>query len=318
MWKKVLRIQRKFLIAVLTTGAIGVLALTLAAFFGTSGHTLELLSNLRIPLMLVSAILTICILALRALWAVTLPLVSLVINFALILPYYLPDPTPPVLPDKLNICTINIWGSHNKHLDRVIGFIKEKHPDIVCIDEYTHAWMLNAKAALPDYPYTFVEGVSGGAAVLSRVPIERIPAVGGNGLRRYGVRGVVRLGDKEVLLMAVHPPNPLRRKNEKTRNLEFEQLAKEAHESKRPVILIGDMNATAWSPYFQRLVDESGLRDSEKGHGIQPTWCELMILPMVPIDHCLTSKSLVVTSREIGPDVGSDHLPVCVVVQPVK
>lgn len=313
-----MKIQRQVLIAVLTTGAAALLALTLAAFFGTHGHRLELLSNLRIPLMLASVVLTVGILALRALWAVALPVLSLVINVALIVPYYLPDIKPPVGSAKLSIATINIYGFRNKQYERVIGFIKEKHPDVVCFDEYTRDWMQHARAALPEYDYTFVEGVSGGAAVLSRVPIERVPPLGGNGERRYGVRGIVHLGGREVLLMAVHPPNPIKRKNEKARNQEFERLATEARDSKLPVIIIGDMNATAWSPYFQRLVDESGLHDSEKGFGIQPTWCELMLLPMVPIDHCLTSKDLVVTRREVGPDVGSDHLPVCVDIQPVK
>jgi len=52
-----------------------------------------------------------------------------------------------------------------------------------------------------------------------------------------------------------------------------------------------------------------------KGSGLQlaanawkPTWRVSSPLA-IAIDHALTSKSLVITAREIGPGVGSDHRP---------
>ncbi len=84
-----------------------------------------------------------------------------------------------------------------------------------------------------------------------------------------------------------------------------------------PKLLIGDLNCGPWSPAFAHLL-ASGLRDSEQGFGPQPSWParkgrvieNLSILPLVPIDHVLTSDDVCIINREVGPAMNSDHLPV--------
>jgi endonuclease/exonuclease/phosphatase (EEP) superfamily protein YafD len=168
------------------------------------------------------------------------------------------------------------------------------------------------RVALPDYQYQFNEGVAGGAAVFSRVPIERQATADAPYTRRFGVRGVVHFGKEDLLIIAEHPPDPLRRTRAVLRNAEFERLANELHGLNKPVVVIGDLNATPWSPYFENLLERGGLHDSELGFGVQPTWNKWMVLPMVPIDHCLANGLVAITNRDVGPDVGSDHLPLCV------
>jgi endonuclease/exonuclease/phosphatase (EEP) superfamily protein YafD len=76
--------------------------------------------------------------------------------------------------------------------------------------------------------------------------------------------------------------------------------------------LLGDLNVTPWSPYFQELLAATGLRDSARGWGLQPSWPTMSLLLRVPIDHCLISPELHVTERTLGPDIGSDHFPLLV------
>jgi endonuclease/exonuclease/phosphatase (EEP) superfamily protein YafD len=82
------------------------------------------------------------------------------------------------------------------------------------------------------------------------------------------------------------------------------------------VIVVGDFNSTPWDRDFRRALDTKGLLNSQSGFGVQPTWPS--ILPAflrIPIDHCLHSPSFVTRQREVGPNIGSDHLPIFVELQ---
>lgn len=92
----------------------------------------------------------------------------------------------------------------------------------------------------------------------------------------------------------------------------FAQLPRYVHRAASPVLLLGDLNVSPWSPYFRRLLRESGLRDSSQGRGVRPTWPTFNPLMLIPIDHCLYSPGIAIVNRQTGPHVGSDHFPVIV------
>lgn len=80
------------------------------------------------------------------------------------------------------------------------------------------------------------------------------------------------------------------------------------------VVLLGDLNLTPFAPAFDRLIAQSGLRDT----GILPAerprtspWISTWWLAGIglPIDHAFVSAGVGIVSRRIGPDIGSDHLP---------
>jgi endonuclease/exonuclease/phosphatase (EEP) superfamily protein YafD len=96
------------------------------------------------------------------------------------------------------------------------------------------------------------------------------------------------------------------------RNVQLRGLASLAGQSKGMMILIGDLNVTPWSPDYARLIRDSGLRDARRGHGILPTWPTFFPLMMIPLDHCLISPTLAVSDIRLGPNIGSDHLPLIV------
>ncbi|PSP16260.1 MAG: hypothetical protein BRC58_09500 [Cyanobacteria bacterium QS_8_64_29] len=77
-----------------------------------------------------------------------------------------------------------------------------------------------------------------------------------------------------------------------------------------------------WSPYYQKLVDGTGLINTRKGFGIFPTWPTAnnpLGLPgfaarllSIPIDHCLVTSELQVVQTRALSSVGSDHRPIAV------
>jgi endonuclease/exonuclease/phosphatase (EEP) superfamily protein YafD len=215
----------------------------------------------------------------------------------------------PATAAKLTLVAANVWGAHNKDPERFISFIRDTHPDVFCIEEDTPQWLSKLRNGLPDYHYSFDEGISGGSAIFSKIPIEQIAASPGKHQKRYGVRGEFLFGGQKVLLVASHPPAPDNRTKWNLRNEELARLADDVTLSQIPVLVAGDLNSTPWSGYFQRLMETANLEDSEIGHGVQPSWSTRMPLPLVPIDHCVYTKQMGVITRRIGPNFGSDHLP---------
>jgi endonuclease/exonuclease/phosphatase (EEP) superfamily protein YafD len=232
-------------------------------------------------------------------------------NALLMLPLCLPRaPASYKLGSELTIVTANLYGVNNRQYARTLAYIKQNHSDIVCLNEITANWTQNLRDNLPDYKYYFDEGMSGGSAILSKIPIEQQLPVQGKHVRRYGVRGCVLIGDRKLLLIAERPPAPIPSKKAPLRNRELATLAREIPQATGPVVVIGDLNVSPWSAHFQTLLRHSGLTDSALGYGVILTWSTKMFMPLVPIDHSLTTPDLVLTQRHVGPDLGSDHLPV--------
>jgi endonuclease/exonuclease/phosphatase (EEP) superfamily protein YafD len=76
--------------------------------------------------------------------------------------------------------------------------------------------------------------------------------------------------------------------------------------------VLGDLNVSPWSWHFRRLVRESGLRDSMRGWGVQPSWPTFNPLLRIPLDHALHSPGIRIADRQTGRRVGSDHYPLVI------
>ncbi|MBM4022425.1 MAG: hypothetical protein FJ284_09335 [Planctomycetes bacterium] len=109
--------------------------------------------------------------------------------------------------------------------------------------------------------------------------------------------------------MAAHPPPPLSADWTDHRDRQLAAIGRLAVEETLPVIVAGDLNTTPWSHGFRTLVTHR-LRDSAIGWGVQATWNARVLVPRLPIDHLLVPPEIGVHSRSVGPDLGSDHLPV--------
>jgi Uncharacterized protein conserved in bacteria len=211
---------------------------------------------------------------------------------------------------ELKVVQINVWAVKNKHYSDSIKVIRKHDPDVVGIVELSRDWKRKLAKELKDYPYVAVEERFGGLAIYSRYPLEGTQVLSSGNIERPRIKTTLLLPEQKVTLILAHVARPKR--NYTIRNLDFKAVTAEAASAPRPMILFGDLNCTPWSAYFQKLLAQGKLRDSENGFGVQPTWSPRGWVPFVPIDHFLTSLDVKTVHREVGPDVGSDHLPVFV------
>jgi len=88
-----------------------------------------------------------------------------------------------------------------------------------------------------------------------------------------------------------------------------------------PVAVIGSLGAVRYTSGMRSLMGSTGLRDATEGSGYLSTW-PTSNLPLIggwvgiPIDVVLMSDGVTPLELVTGPDLGSDHLPVTVVVGP--
>ena len=152
-----------------------------------------------------------------------------------------------------------------------------------------------------------------GIAVFSRLPLAEagVHTLGEAGLPSLSMR--VDVGGVELTLLATHPTPPIPARRFHLRNDQLARLGELIDSSSRPLVLVGDLNMTMWSPWYRRLTGTRRLFNSRRGFGVQGSWpaCLPEFLRL-PIDHCLLSDGLSVAGCSLGPDIGSDHLPLLV------
>lgn len=253
------------------------------------------------------------------------------LNLSQIAPYYLPGPpTPPITgQQKITLLHCNLFGLINRNPQRFIQTVRAVKPDMFDVVEYNELWRNNLESSgiLDAYPYRVA--ARGNMALYSKLPLShaRITfAVPGQKVaNQANIIAQFTLNRQPVTILVAHPASPIR-----PSHLQWLQQSFHAWEIERKrlgpnLIIVGDLNTSPWSVEFKQLLQDTGLRDSQLGFGIQPSWPILLpqlgvkvypnwltMLLRVPIDHVLVSPNITVLSRQTGPFVGSDHLPVII------
>ena len=117
----------------------------------------------------------------------------------------------------------------------------------------------------------------------------------------------ISVAPRPIALVAFGTDSPTtpERANRRDRALNAAARWSSAHSDRR--VVMGDFNATPWSPSFRRLLHDGGLSDSLDGYGLQVSWPESNPLLRIPIDHALLGPGLAATDRGTGPSFGSQH-----------
>jgi endonuclease/exonuclease/phosphatase (EEP) superfamily protein YafD len=126
----------------------------------------------------------------------------------------------------------------------------------------------------------------------------------------------LRWNEEEVRLLALHTMQPAGLGVSEIRDRQLAEVTEWVASGNRPTIVVGDLNATPWSFAFKDLLEDGQLIDSERGFGLQGTWRAHWSAPFrLPIDHVLHTRDFVTVRRELGPVLGSDHLPLHVALR---
>ncbi|MDF7798099.1 endonuclease/exonuclease/phosphatase family protein [Pontiellaceae bacterium B1224] len=289
----------------------GLTVATLLGFLGRLNWMLELFSHFRVQYLQIALLLAgICLWVRRNKCASALAAVA-ALNYIFILPLYLGKPSAPnTKPVRAMLMNIN---AQNGNTAQVIYAITNASPDLIVLEEVTPHWAFELSQLATNYPHHIMEPQEGcfGIMLLSRYPLAHgeIVEIGNAGVP--SIITEVHFPEGAVSVIATHPLPPITASYARERNGQLEALSAVVKQQKYPVLLIGDLNVTTWSPYFQTLVKESGLKDSMKGFGFQPSWAANFFLK-IPIDHMLHASEINIHNRQIGPDIGSDHFPVIV------
>ena len=302
-------------------------AFTLGALLGHFHWLLDVLSHFHLQY---AALLGLCLAAsllLRARILALCLLPALLVNLFLLAPFFVPrsDATAVVAssqstrqstsqsttPYTLSVMTLNVYMD-NRDYSAISDYLREEAADVVMLSENKPALMRVLKETLSDlYPHIYDESTRGtyGLALLSRYPFEAARSVP---LGRRGRRliEVTLRGQTPVTLFGAHPLPPLGSRWAERRNDELIAVERLIQQSAKPVVLLGDFNASPWSYPLKQLVETTGLRFANLGLGIRPTWSYQSVLLSAPIDHILVSPEWQVRAYEVGREVGSDHLPV--------
>jgi endonuclease/exonuclease/phosphatase (EEP) superfamily protein YafD len=201
--------------------------------------------------------------------------------------------------------------SSNRSFDKVAAVIRENQPDLVALVEMRDPWFAELAPALAGYEKlehgrddNFGLALYVRGSLHGRVEYfgETVPTI----VAAIETRGVT------ATVIVTHPMPPVDKWAQSAQGKHLAELAGHVTSLRGPLVLVGDLNATPWSRYFRRLVGTTGLCDSRAGFGYQGSYPASSTVLRIPIDHVLVSCDIGVRDRRIGPDVGSDHLPVIV------
>ncbi len=298
--------------------ASGLLCLiSLGSFLGKYSSILELLSHFRLVYCLAFVPFILFLLFARRWRLFLIGLMVFSINLIPAVSLFFPQKNSTVageIAGHVRVLQINLWGDRNHDTRnthaKVLSLIRRTSPDVIGFSEITPAWEQFFKVNLPDYKSQIVENRFGGIALFSRLETEALELCYFGNMHRPRIKGVLICNAVKIRFMLAHPLIPSI--GSTSRNDEFTLWAQEAKSGDGPFFLFGDLNCSPWSPYFGKLLQEGDLQDSEQGFGPQPTWNAFLLLPFVPIDHCLTNSRIRTEERKICESVGSDHLPVFV------
>lgn len=290
--------------------ASGLAAVTLAGFLGRWHWLLDLVGHFRWYWLLATLVWFAVAWRWRSRPALACLTLAAAANAAALLPYWLPPAGSVAAGDRLELVTLNVFADNRQH-DRVLAYLRRRDADVVVLIEVDAAWAAAVEALAPLYPHRVIEPRDDmfGIAVLSKLPLES-PRVEEIAAGPPVILAGLASGERGCLLVAAHPRAPITAGWSASRDAQLTALGDLAAAESRPVIVAGDLNATPWSHGFRQLVGSRGLRDSALGRGLQPTWNARRWVPQIPIDHIVVSPEVQVIARTVGPDVGSDHLPV--------
>lgn len=217
------------------------------------------------------------------------------------------------LTQTIKIACINLQSSNGQFKD-VENYIKRKNPDLIVLQEFNTHWKLSLEPKLNDFQIrlTIPRDDNFGIAVYSKLNISQLKElkIGDTGVP--SIQGDIVLGTTRARLIATHPVPPIDTWYFAHRNTQLADLGNLISELDSEVIVMGDLNTSSFSIHFKNLISKSKLIDTRRGFGLLTTWPTWFNLARTTLDHCLITKGIAVKSREVGEDIGSDHLPIFV------
>ncbi|MEW5986828.1 MAG: endonuclease/exonuclease/phosphatase family protein [Chloroflexota bacterium] len=287
---------------------------SILGFFGRFWWVFDLVSHFRLQyfgLLLINAVLF--LLGRRPRPATVAGLVAAV-NFLPLLPFLARTPREQTGDQSWRALFINV-NRYNRAYARIHTLIGRLKPDFVILAETDAGWLPEFEKLQADYPYwhgRLGSQSSSGVYLFSRIPLQNVQALDFGLTPRPLIVAQMELDGRPFTLIGAHPHSPTGPLRTARRNRQMAELAQYALAQPGEVMVMGDLNISPWSPFFQQFIRTSGLRDGRRGFGLKLTWPTIFPFLRIPIDHCLTSAGVTIHRFDTGPFIGFDHFPIVV------
>jgi endonuclease/exonuclease/phosphatase (EEP) superfamily protein YafD len=214
-------------------------------------------------------------------------------------------------PVRLRVASLNVLYTNDDY-SRVADFIQRERPDAFALLEMTAKWRQALAGLDKVYPHRYqTMGVGGrGVTFWSRLPMKDVSVLPIGVRQEPAIQATLEVQGREVRVFAVHTTWPMAPASAGRRNQQMELLAERARAVTLPLIVMGDMNITPFSPHFQQLLVDGKLRSAAEGFGWQTTWPSFFPGAGIQIDHALVNSRVSVEHFTRGASTGSDHLPI--------
>jgi endonuclease/exonuclease/phosphatase (EEP) superfamily protein YafD len=297
--------------------AFATVTLLLLSLLGGSLWIFELLTHFRVHYVVALVLCGAAMLALREWRGAAIALAAAAAAAIPTFDYLRPAGVqPPAEPERvLRALSMNV-RFRVTDLTAAARYIDASDADIVVMQEVSTSRARELARSLPSYPYAHLDSAGlTDVVVFSRWPIADATTVP---LAADGVSALsfsVQWRERPIHVLGVHLHWPLGAQEAARRNSEMAGIAALAQAQREPLLVLGDFNATPWSPHFRNMLASGGLRDCALGHGLQPTWPSQLRWFGIRIDHCLASAHWRTLDVWTGSDVYSDHRPMGVALE---
>jgi endonuclease/exonuclease/phosphatase (EEP) superfamily protein YafD len=224
--------------------------------------------------------------------------------------------TPPL---KLKILVLNVL-TVNRRYEPIIEYIQSKNPDLIALLEINQRWLQALGGILEEYPYQLHRARQNnfGIGLFSKIKPAEFQIQEFTWAKTPGIRAYFSTDSSRLVLHLTHTVPPISSLYWNLRNEHLNELAQSINSEPGIHMVFGDLNLPPYSGFFRSFLEKSGLRLGLGETIPTGTWPTGMPFLMSPVDHVLLDTSQQLRKWEIGPDMGSDHLPIFFEVDTLK
>ena len=256
---------------------LGIVGLTTLGFFTRNyGWKVyfELLSHFQLQYFSLSSISLGILIVLRRRSLFLLGLVCTVILGTQLVTWYLP-PKLLITSESSNfrVLLANV-NKQNKQYEDVLAFTRQEAPDLALFIETGNAWIRQLDTLRDTLPYASSEAIpyNFGMVMYSRYPFDAVEVMPSGEERISSLTGQISVNNQTFSWVGMHPLPPFRHNFFASRNKQLDLVGQYLQTVESPKMLIGDLNLSMWSAYYERLTRQTNLKNARKGFGILPSW----------------------------------------------
>ena len=307
--------ERRFFSRLIRLAFVAVSLATVLALFSPVYWFAELFSHFRFYYLLAQALLVLIFLHSERHVLMACTLLLAIPNAWYVVPYLTPlvlesSATADEQFDGIDVVALNVNYRNDDHAS-VREYLQSTAADVIVVSEMTAVWQAALRVLDADYPYQLGRSQPDpwGLRVYSRLPFVDSELFDLGVAGTVHARLVLESAGKQFQLFAVHLNSPTTSQRAANRSTQLAELGRRLKGSHVPSAVVGDLNLTPFSPYFDRLLVTGNVVDARRPAGFHFTWPTHPVPLWIPIDHVLAHPALRVRNVRRGRDAGSDHYP---------